>query len=108
MYLSWPGIFTATLVPDLAGPPFHTATVAPPVVGPARLRLAVCLSRRYDPIARPFGITIRRVQRTRRDRGGGEQRCTIQWPQVFGDGHGYLTIEYFKMRWTAQVCLRDV
>jgi hypothetical protein len=62
MYLSRPGIFTATLVPDLAGPSSKRnperkrgASVALSVVDPAELRLAVCLSRRYDPIARPFG-----------------------------------------------------
>jgi hypothetical protein len=44
MYLSRPGIFAATLVPDLAGP--WTAARRPtalPVVGPAELRLDVTI-----------------------------------------------------------------
>ena len=42
MYLSRPGIFTATLVPDLAGPSITVRwSVAPSVVDPAELRLAV-------------------------------------------------------------------
>ena len=49
------GNFHRILVPDLAGPSFQTETAAPSVVDPAELRLAVCLSRRYDPIACPFG-----------------------------------------------------
>src|SRR5260370_5188355 len=78
MYLCWPAIFTATLVLDLAGPwTVARRPAAPLVVGPVELRLAVCLSRRYDPIARSFGIPIRRVQRTRRDRGGGETQFVV-------------------------------
>ena len=42
MYLSWPGILAATLVPDLAGPSTAARRLAaPPVVDPAELRLAV-------------------------------------------------------------------
>ena len=42
MYLSRPGIFTATLVPDLAGSPIAARRpVALSVVDPAELRLAV-------------------------------------------------------------------
>src|SRR6266404_5575180 len=50
------GNFHRILVPDLAGPSTVARRLeALSVVDPAELRLAVCLSRRHNPIARPFG-----------------------------------------------------
>ena len=111
MYLCWPAIFTATLVPDLAGP--QTAARRPAalsVVGPAELRLAVCLSHWHDPIARSFGIPIRRVQRTRRDRGGGDDNAYLVRRTEDEVREGFVggTQHVVRTRRTAVVCSNSV
>ena len=57
MYLSRPGIFTASWCRIWQGLSNRrkAASGALSVVDPAELRLAVCLSRRHDLIARSFG-----------------------------------------------------
>jgi len=57
MYLSRPGIFTASWCRIWQGLSNRrkAAAGALSVVDPAELRLTVCLSRRYDPIVCLFG-----------------------------------------------------
>jgi hypothetical protein len=55
MYLSRPGISPHLGAGSDRASNRRKAAGALSVVDPAELRLAVCLSRRYDPIVRPFG-----------------------------------------------------